>query len=95
MDQIKRFAFVFLHDEFEPIHERIVHAFMRAETRDKNFAGAENLFVGGWQAEVCPERRRRARSKDADIMSNSCKRFPQSSCGDCETADVWCILFAQ
>ena len=39
---IKRLTFVFFHNEFKPIEERVINAFMRAEAYD-----ADVTVVGG------------------------------------------------
>ena len=38
MDHIEWLALMFHHKQLKPIHQRIVHAFMRAETRNADSA---------------------------------------------------------
>ena len=62
MEYIEGVMFVFRNDEFEPIHERIVHAFVCAEAGDADAAVGESPLFGGEQVE--------GRREDADLISS-------------------------
>lgn len=87
MEHIKRFAFVFCHDEFKPIDECIVHAFVCAEACDADSAVDESPLFGGEQV--------RAWTKEADRMSSRSQQARESVGRDCQSADVRCILFRE
>lgn len=64
MNDLKCITLVFLHDELEPIDERVIHPLVRAKTRNADsLVGKGPLFRGGQV---------QARTKDADMMSSRC-----------------------
>ena len=62
MQYVELLAFMFFHDEVEPIHQGVVYAFVRAETRNADSAVGESPLFGGRQVQ--------SRGKDAGFMSS-------------------------
>ena len=87
MDQVKWCAPMFMHEELKPIDERIVHAFVRAKARDPNPVRGIGPRFGGWKAT--------GRREDMDLMPCRCKQTRNALSGDCQPADIRCILFAK
>ena len=48
MQYVEWLALVFINDELKPIHQGIVHAFVRAETRNADSAVGEGPLFG-WE----------------------------------------------
>ena len=87
MKHVKRFALVFFNDELKPINERIVYAFVCAETGNADSAVGESQRFGGEQA--------LRRRKDVDRVPSRCQQTCESFGRDCQSADVRCILFSE
>lgn len=87
MKHIEYILLMFCNNQFEPIHERIVHAFVRAEACDADSIVGESPLFG--------EGKSQAWTKDAHAMSGRCQQTRESFGRDCQSADVWCILFGE
>ena len=62
MEHIEGLAVVFGYDEFKPIDQCVIYAFVCAEADDADAALGESPLFGGEQV--------RAWTKDADVMSS-------------------------
>jgi len=70
MEYVEGFTPVFCCDEFEPIDQRIVHAFVCAKARNADSVVGESPLFGGEQV--------RAWTKEADVMSGGCQQACES-----------------
>lgn len=87
MEHIEGLAVVFGYDEFKPINQCVIHAFVCAKAYDADSAVGESPLFGGEQV--------RAWTKDADVVSSRCQQTRESFGRDCQSADVRCILFRE
>ena len=70
MKYIEVFTFMFFDNEFKPVHEGVVHAFVRAEAGDADSARGEGPLFGGEQVH--------GRRKDADFVSRRGQQTSES-----------------
>src|SRR6185503_19924686 len=87
MKHVEWVFLVFRNDEFKPVDQRIVYAFVCAEARNAHSAGGEDSFFGSGQV--------RAGTKDAYRVSCRSEQARESFRRDCQSADVRCILFTE
>lgn len=87
MEHIEGLAVVFGYDEFEPIDQCVIYAFVCAEAGDADAAVGESPLFGGEQA--------RAWTEDADVVSSRGQQAREAFRRDCQSADVRCILFRE